>query len=51
VARFDTIRTVLAIATHYTWRIYQFDVKSSFLNGVLEEEVYVQQPKDYDVVL
>ncbi|KAI9200747.1 hypothetical protein LWI28_012696 [Acer negundo] len=40
VARFDTIRTVLALATHKKWCVYQFDVKSAFLNGVLDEEVY-----------
>ncbi|KAL0424084.1 UNVERIFIED_CONTAM: Retrovirus-related Pol polyprotein from transposon TNT 1-94 [Sesamum radiatum] len=49
VARFDTIRTVLSIAANYKWKVYQFDVKSAFLNGVLEEEVYVQQPKGYEV--
>lgn len=41
VARFDTIRTVLTIVVYYGWKIYQFDVKSVFLNGVLEEEVYM----------
>ena len=33
----DTIRVVLAIATQNKWSIYQMDVKSSFLNGILEE--------------
>ncbi|KAI9157376.1 hypothetical protein LWI28_021571 [Acer negundo] len=44
VARFDTIRTVLALAAHNKWYVYQFDVKFAFWNGVLDEEVYVQQP-------
>ena len=33
VARMDTVRTVLAIATQNKWPVYQMDVKSSFLNG------------------
>jgi hypothetical protein len=49
VARLDTIRMVLAIATQHNWKVYQMDVKSTFLNGYLEEEVYVQQPPRYEV--
>ena len=45
----DTIRAVLAIATQNQWSVYQIDVKSSFLNGILEEEVYVEQPPGYTV--
>ena len=40
----DTIRTVLAIVAQNKWHVYQMDVKSVFLNGYLEEEVYVEQP-------
>ena len=40
---------VLAIATQHNWEVYQMDVKSTFLNGYLEEEVYVQQPPGYEV--
>jgi hypothetical protein len=49
VARLDTIRMVLAIAAQHNWKVYQMDVKSAFLNGYLEEEVYVQQPPGYEV--
>lgn len=49
VARFETVRTFLALAAQLKWPIYQFDVKSAFLNGELEEEVYVTQPKGFVV--
>ena len=38
-----TIRTILAVASKKGWPIYQMDVKSTFLNGDLKEEVYVEQ--------
>ena len=44
VAHMDTVRTVLAIATQKKWHVYQMDVKLAFLNGYLEEEVYVEYP-------
>eukprot|EP00253_Pinus_taeda_P007475 PITA_07475 len=40
VARFDTIKTILAFTAQYKWLVYQFDVKSAFLNGDLKEYVY-----------
>ncbi|RDY05692.1 hypothetical protein CR513_10438, partial [Mucuna pruriens] len=43
-ARQDTIRMLLAVATQKGWEICQLDVKSAFLNGFLEEEIYVKQP-------
>ncbi|CAL9025450.1 unnamed protein product [Prunus brigantina] len=47
VARLDTIRTLIALAAHKEWNLYQLDVKSAFLNGVLKEEVYVEQPQGF----
>eukprot|EP00253_Pinus_taeda_P017055 PITA_17055 len=49
VARMETVRTVLSIAAQHKWKIYQMDVKFAFLNGVLKEEVYVEQPQGYEV--
>ena len=49
IARMDTVRTVLAIATQNKWHVHQMDVNSAFLNGYLEEEVYVEQPQGYEV--
>eukprot|EP00253_Pinus_taeda_P025045 PITA_25045 len=44
----ETVRAVLSIATQNKWKVYQMDVKSAFLNGVLKEEVYVEQPLGYE---
>lgn len=49
VARFETVRAVLALAAHLHLPVFQFDVKSAFLNGNLEEEVYVSQPEGFVV--
>ena len=45
----DTVRTVLAIAAQNESHVYQMDVKSAFLNGYLEDEVYVEQRQCYEV--
>ncbi|KAI5353802.1 hypothetical protein L3X38_006696 [Prunus dulcis] len=47
VARLDTVRTLVAVATQRNWSLFQLDVKSAFLNGVLNEEVYVDQPSGF----
>ncbi|GKV19874.1 hypothetical protein SLEP1_g30074 [Rubroshorea leprosula] len=47
VAKFDTIRLLFAMATQKSWLIYQLDMKSTFLNGKLKEEIYVEQPDGY----
>ena len=43
VARYTSIRTVLALAAVMKWKIQQMDVKTTFLNGVVQEEEYVEQ--------
>ncbi|KAI3667612.1 hypothetical protein L6452_42678 [Arctium lappa] len=47
VARIEAIRIFLAYAAHKNFTVYQMDVKSAFLNGVLHEEVYVAQPEGF----
>jgi Reverse transcriptase (RNA-dependent DNA polymerase) len=44
VARMEIIRLLISLTTQSMWRIYQMDVKSAFLNDILEEEVYIEQP-------
>ncbi|GJS65463.1 retrovirus-related pol polyprotein from transposon TNT 1-94 [Tanacetum coccineum] len=44
VARLDAIRIFLAYAAHMNMIVYQMDVKTTFLNDILLEEVYVSQP-------
>ena len=41
LARMKGVKTLLAYATYKGFKVYQIDVKSSFLNGILEEEVYI----------
>nr|GEZ45247.1 copia protein [Tanacetum cinerariifolium] len=47
VDRLDAIRIFLAFATHMNMIVYQMDVKTTFLNGILQEEVYVSQPDGF----
>jgi hypothetical protein len=44
IARLKSIRILLAYATHHSFKLFQMDVKSAFLNGPIKEKVYVEQP-------
>eukprot|EP00253_Pinus_taeda_P003739 PITA_03739 len=48
VARMETMGAVQSIAVQNKWKVYQMDVKLAFLNGVLMEEVYIEQPLGYE---
>ena len=49
VARLETIRLIISITPQHWWRIHRIDIKSTFLNRVLEEEVHIEQPLGYKV--
>jgi hypothetical protein len=48
VARLGAIMILLAFATSKGFKLCQMDVKSAFLNGVIQEEVYVRQPLGFE---
>lgn len=48
VARLESIRLLLSIACLMSIKLFQMDVKSAFLNGFLNEEVFVEQPKGFE---
>jgi hypothetical protein len=48
VARLEAIRILLAYACAYNIKLYQMDVKSAFLNGYINELVYVEQPPGFE---
>ncbi|GJT29197.1 retrotransposon protein, putative, ty1-copia subclass, partial [Tanacetum coccineum] len=47
VADIRAIRILIAIAAYYDYEIWQMDVKTAFLNGYLNEEVYMEQPEGF----
>ena len=42
ITRYTSIRAIMALASTMKWDLHQMDVKTSFLNGVIEEEVYIE---------
>jgi hypothetical protein len=49
VARYFSIRTILSLAAVMKWKVHQMDVKTTFLNGEIKEEEYVEQPQGFEV--
>jgi hypothetical protein len=48
VARLESIHILLAYVAHHSFKLFQMDVKSAFLNGPIKEEVYVKQPPGFE---
>ena len=49
VERLEAIKMFFPFACFKNFKIYQMDVKSTFLNGTLEEEVYLEQPEGFEL--
>lgn len=49
VVRLDSVRLILAIAAHENLALIHFDVRTAFLHGTLEEDIYMLQPQGYEV--
>ena len=47
VAKFPTVRIMLALAMHFDWEIEQMDVKTAFLYPEIEGEIYISIPEAY----
>jgi len=48
VARLEVVRLLLAFACMSRFKLLQMDVRSAFLNGIINEEVYVEQPPGFE---
>jgi len=48
VARLEAIRLLMAFACFKGFKLYQMDVKSAFLNGFIQEDIYVKQPPGFE---
>ena len=49
VVRFESVRTLLSLAVEFDLELHQMDVTSAFLNGTLEEDIYLVQPEGFTV--
>ena len=49
VVRFESVRTVIALAAKYGLKLHQMDITTAFLNGDLKESIYMKQPEGYAV--
>jgi hypothetical protein len=47
IAKMNSICLVLTLAASHKWEVHQMDVKSAFLHGYLQEEIYIEKPLDY----
>eukprot|EP00253_Pinus_taeda_P021137 PITA_21137 len=48
VARYSSIISILALSAQMGWKIHQMDIKTIFLNDMIEEEVYIEQPEGFE---
>ena len=48
MVRYTLIRVIMALAAKLGWKLHQMDVKTTFPNGVVEDEVYMEQPLGFE---
>ena len=49
VSRYTSIKTIMELSSMMKWDLHQMDVNTTFLNGVIEEYVYIKQPQGFQV--
>ena len=49
ISKKDSLRIVLALVSHYDLELYRMDMKIVFLNGDLQEDVYMDQPEGFEI--
>ena len=49
MARYTSIRAIIALIVVMKWKIHQMDVNTTLLNGVVEEEVYMEKPLRFEM--
>ena len=49
MVRFESVRTLIALAAIHKLQLHQLDVATAFLNGELKEEIYMKQPEQFEV--
>jgi hypothetical protein len=47
--RYTLIMTIISLVIVMKWKVHQMDVKTTFLNGEIKDEVYVEKPQGFDV--
>jgi hypothetical protein len=49
IVRYNSIRVIISLASILGWKLHQMDVKTCFLNGEIEEEVYIKEPEGFEL--
>jgi hypothetical protein len=49
ITTYSSIRSIFTLSVQMSWHSHQMDVKTVFLNGIIEEEVYIENPKGFEI--
>ena len=47
MAKYISICTIISLVSIFCWKLYQMDVKTAFLNGNIDQEVFIEQPEGF----